>query len=143
MDLLVNRTTRSANSTIGQFSVNGNFFCYCLEPFDRGLTADMTAAQVAAIKVQDKTCIHPGTYAVTSYYSNKNGRNVPLVNDVTGFADIEIHQGNYPTDTDGCLLLGQNQGVDYVGPSDNIVNQFYALFFAALQNGEDVTITYQ
>jgi hypothetical protein len=143
MDLLVNRTTRTENSTIGQFSVNGNVFSYCLEPTDRGLTSDMTADQVAAIKIQDKTCIPTGTYNVTSYYSNKNGRNVPLLNNVTGFGYVEIHQGNFPTDTDGCLLLGVNRAVDYVGPSDDIVNQFYTLFFAALQNGEAVNITYQ
>ena len=143
MDLLVNRTTRTENSTIGQFSVNGDVFSYCLEPTDRGLTSDMTADQVAAIKIMDKTCIPTGTYNVTSFFSHKNGRDVPLVNGVTGFADIEIHQGNFPKDTDGCLLLGINQDVDYVGPSDDIVNQFYDQFFAALADGEVVTITYE
>lgn len=143
MDLSVKRTTRTPNSTTGEFSVNGNFFSHCLEPTDRGLTSDMSPAQIAAIKVQNKTCIPTGTYNVTRYYSNKNGRNVPLVNGVTGFADIEIHQGNFPKDTDGCLLLGVNAAVDYVGPSDDIVNQFYQDFFDALDNGEDVTITYQ
>jgi hypothetical protein len=143
MDLLVNRTTRTGNSTIGEFSVNGNFFSYCLEPTDRGLTSDMDAGQIAAIKIPDKTCIPTGSYAVTSYYSTKNGRNVPLLNNVPGYQYVEIHQGNFPKDTDGCLLLGVNQGVDYVGPSDNIVNEFYNQFFAALAAGEDVTITYQ
>ena len=143
MDLLVNRTTRTANSTTGQFSVNGNVFSYCLEPTDRGLTSDMTLEEIAAIKVQDQTCIPTGTYDVTSYPSPRNGRNVPLLNNVPGFAYVEIHEGNFPKDTDGCLLLGVNQDVDYVGPSDAIVEQFYDLFFAALANGEDVTITYQ
>jgi len=143
MNLLVNRTTRTANSTIGQFSVNGAVFCHCLEPTDRGLTSDMDAGQVAAIKIPDKTCIPTGVYNVTSYYSNKNGRNVPLINGITGFQYVEIHQGNYPKDTDGCLLLGVNQDADYVGPSDDIVNQFYTLFFGALDNEETVTITYE
>ena len=143
MELLVNRTTRSANSTIGQFSVNGDTFSYSLEPTDRGLTSNMTAEQIAAIKIPDKTCIPTGTYNVTSYYSTKNGRNVPLLNNVTGYQYVEIHQGNFPKDTDGCLLLGVGEDVDYVGPSDAIVNQFYTLFFAALANGEEVTITYQ
>jgi hypothetical protein len=143
MELLVNRTARTGNSTTGQFSVNGNFFSYCLEPTDRGLTSGMTAEQIAAIKIPDKTCIPTGTYNVTSYFSPKNNRNVPLLNNVPGFEYVEIHQGNYPKDTDGCLLLGSTEDVDFVGNSDETVNQFYDLFFAALQNGEDVSITYQ
>jgi len=143
MELLVNRTTRTANSTIGDFSINGAFFSYCLEPTDRGLTSAMTLAQIAAIKVMDETCIPTGTYNVTSYDSPKQGRTVPLLEDVPGFADIEIHVGNYPRDTDGCLLLGATQDVDFVGNSAVTVQAFYDQFFAALENNEVVTITYQ
>jgi hypothetical protein len=143
MDLLVNRTTRTDNSTIGDFSVNGNFFSHCLEPTDRGLTQDMTLDQIAAIKVPDHTCIPPGVYNVTVNNFSKFGTGVPLLENVPGFASVEIHHGNFPRDTDACLLLGVNQDVDFVGPSDGIVTQFYALFKAALDNGETVTITYQ
>ncbi|HZY37639.1 MAG TPA: DUF5675 family protein [Mucilaginibacter sp.] len=143
MDLLVNRTTRTANSTIGDFSVNGNYFSHCLEPTDRGLTSTMSLADIAAIKVPDKTCIPTGVYNVTANNQSKFGPNVPILNDVPGFADVEIHHGNFPYNTDACLLLGVNQDVDYVGPSDDIVAQFYALFAEALANDETVTITYQ
>ena len=30
---------------------------------------------------------------------------------------ILIHNGNYPRDTDGCLLIGASRGVDFVGSS--------------------------
>jgi len=143
MDLLVNRTTRTANSTIGEFSVNGAFFSYCLEPTDRGLINGMSLQQIAAIKIPDETCIPTGTYAVTSYPSPRWQHNVPLLNDVPGYAGVEIHPGNYPKDTDGCLLLGSTQDVDFVGNSDATIQTFYGLFFAAIQNGEAVTITYQ
>lgn len=143
MELLVNRKTRTTNSTIGEFLIDGNFFCYCLEPTDRGLTSGMTLAQIQGIKVPDKTCIPTGSYKVTSYFSTKNGRNVPLLNNVPGYQFVEIHQGNFPKDTDGCLLLGVTQHLDYVGPSDSIVDKFYELFFAVLHKGEEVKITYQ
>lgn len=144
MDLLVNRTTRTPNSTIGQFSVNENFFSYCLEPTDRGLTSDMTLEQIASIKVQNQTCIPTGTYSVTSYISPKhNNTRVPLLENVPGFGYVEIHAGNYPKDTDACLLLGNTEGVDYVGNSVVTINQFYSLFFDALDSGEAISITYQ
>ena len=143
MDLLVNRTTRTQNSTIGEFSINGAFFSYCLEPTDRDLTSDMTLDQIAAIKVQNQTCIPTGTYSVTSYFSPKHNANVPLLENVPGFAFVEIHAGNYPRDTDACLLLGSAEDVDFVGNSVATINQFYPLFFAALNNGEAISITYQ
>jgi hypothetical protein len=144
MQLLVTRTTRTANSTIGKFSVNGAFFSYCLEPTDRDLTSDMTLQQIAAIKVQNKTCIPTGTYKITSYISPKhNNTRVPLLENVPGFAYVEIHVGNYPKDTDACLLLGSTEAVDFVGNSGVTVQKFYQLFFAALDNGEEISITYQ
>lgn len=143
MELLVNRTTRTPNSTIGEFSVNGNFFSYCLEPTDRGLTSDMTLQQIAAIKVQNQTCIPTGTYQVTSYNSPKNKREVPLLEDVPGFAFVEIHVGNYPRDTDACLLLGSTESADFIGNSRDTIQKFYDLFFPALNNGEAISITYQ
>lgn len=143
MDLLVTRTTRTPNSTIGNFSVNGTFFSYCLEPTDRGLTGDMSEAEIKTIKVQDKTCIPTGTYNVTSYLSPKRRGRVPLLEDVPGFAYVEIHVGNYPKDTDACLLLGSVQDIDSVGNSKATITQFYDLFFTALDGGENVSITYE
>ena len=143
MNLFVNRTTRTANSTIGQFSVNGEFFSYCLEPTDRGLTSDMTPDQIAAIKIQNQTCIPTGTYSVTKYFSPKHNAEVPLLQDVPGFAFVEIHAGNYPRDTDACLLLGSTEDADFVGNSVATIAEFYPQFFAALANEEPITITYQ
>jgi hypothetical protein len=143
MKLLVNRTTFTANSTIGEFFIDGTFFSYCLEPTDRRLTDGMTLEHIAAIKIPDQTCIPTGTYDVISYPSPRWGIPVPLLVNVPGFAEIEIHVGNYPHDTDGCLLLGSTKDVDIIGNSATTITTFYGLFFAALQNGDTVTITYQ
>lgn len=143
MDILVNRTVRTGNSTIGDFSVNGTFFSYCLEPTDRGLNSEMTLAEIAAIKVPDHTCIPIGTYGVVAYFSPKRGYKVPLLVNVPGFSAVEIHIGNYPADTDACLLLGSTKDVDFIGNSRHTVDSFYQLVFGAMDNGETVTITYQ
>lgn len=142
MELEVKRITKTENSTTGEFSIDGNFFSYCLEPIDRGLTSDMTLEQIKAIKIQDKTCIPTGKYQVTKYFSPKHNAFVPLLIDVPGFAFVEIHAGNYARDTDACLLLGSSLSQDMVENSVDTINKFYDLFFAALNNGEQVWITY-
>jgi len=144
MELTVNRTDRTASSTIGNFLIDGVFECFSLEPTDRGLTSDMTLSQIRAIKIQNKTAIPTGRYQVIKFNSPKhNNQAVPLLENVTGFAFIEIHVGNFPKDTDGCLLLGTEKDVDKVLNSKVAINAFYPKFFAALDAGEDVFITYQ
>lgn len=143
MELTVDRTTKTENSTIGKFSIDGEFFSYCLEPKDRGLTSNMSEAQIAVIKVKDKTCIPTGRYRVTKYFSPKHEAEVPVLVDVPGFAFVEIHAGNYATDTDACLLLGMGKMVDMVTMSRQAIGQFYPKFFTALEAGEEVWITYQ
>ncbi len=48
--------------------------------------------------------------------------------DVPADRYILIHIGNYPKDTDGCILLGSSKGKDFVGNSTNTVFAFYKLF---------------
>lgn len=142
MELLVTRKIKSSNSTIGDFSINGKFFSFCLEPTDRGLTSDMSVDQIAKIKIQNKTCIPTGRYEVTKYFSPKHNAEVPLLKEVKGFDFIEIHVGNYPKDTDACLLLGSGKSTDMVTNSKETVTVFYTQFFKALET-EKVWITYK
>jgi len=143
MELTVNRTTKTDNSTIGQFLVDGTFQSFCLEPTDRGLTSDMPLSQIQAIKVADKTCVPTGRYQVTKYFSPKHNALVPCMVGIPGFAYVEIHAGNFPQDTDACLLLGTTTGIDEVLSSQIAIDAFYPKFFAALEAGEEVWITYQ
>lgn len=143
MDLLVNRKIKSVNSTIGEFSVNGQFFSYCLEPIDRGLTQYMPLSEIQKIKVQNQTCIPTGKYQVSKYFSPKHNAWVPILLHVPGFDFVEIHVGNFPKDTDACLLLGTDKGTDQILNSKVAITKFYTQFFAALDKGEQVWITYQ
>lgn len=143
MDLLVNRTTKSENSTIGEFSVNGQFFSYCLEPIDRGLTKYMSLEEIQRIKVKNKTCIPTGKYQISKYFSPKHNDWVPILLHVPGFDYVEIHIGNFPKDTDACLLLGTDKGTDQILNSKIAINKFYPLFFETLKKEEQVWITYQ
>ena len=67
---------------------------------------------------------------------------------VPGFEWILIHQGNFDTNTSGCLLLGNSQqdldvsDKGFVGASANAYKKMYPKVRDALLNGEKVTIEY-
>lgn len=143
MELLVDRGNKTQHSTLSHFYVNGVFESYALEPTDRGLTSDMTLAQIVAIKVPDQTAVPTGRYQVIKYFSPKHNAFVPLVLGTPGFSCVEIHVGNFPHDTDACLLLGTETGIDEVLNSQVAIDAFYPKFFAAIDAGEKVWITYQ
>lgn len=143
MQLIKTRTHKTENSAIGDFFVDGVKLCFGLEPTDRGLTSDMTLEEIQKIKIPDKTAVPTGTYRVISYLSPTHGKKVPRVIDVPGSDFIEIHIGNFPKDTKGCLVLGMEMGVDVVLQSEAAIDEFYGRFFEAIDRNEEVWITYQ
>jgi hypothetical protein len=104
ISLLVRREEYSPNSTQGELFINGAQFCYCLEP-----RKDQSAGK--------PFCIPSGTYQVTLELSPRFGFVTPHIQDVPNFTEIEIHPGNYPHDTEGCLLVGAEKDTDFVGIS--------------------------
>lgn len=55
--------------------------------------------------LRNESCIPPGRYLVTRNTTGKY-RFYGVI-DVTGRSDIEMHNGTYPTHSDGCLLVGR------------------------------------
>lgn len=58
----------------------------------------------------DISCIPAGTYPLVRYRSPKRGYDVWLLEQVPNRDMIEIHVGNVPIDTDGCVLVGSHFG---------------------------------
>lgn len=119
MKLQVTRNVLTDKSTIGMLDIDGVFQNYTLEP--------------------SPPVVPDGTYPLKMLFSPRFQKMNPHVLDVPGHEGIEIHQGNYPTDTSGCLLVGQQRGTDAIWKSDDAL---IALMGKLGDLGDDSTITY-
>ena len=101
------------------YDENGAVFCQTLELPDRG-------------NAHGVSCIPVGTYRCVKRWSPKHGTDVFGVDHVPDRSDIEIHAGNTPKDSLGCILLGtergQIDGVDAVLHSRVAVGALMAKF---------------
>lgn len=142
MDLHQYRQIITNLSTTGRFYINCEPFCYGLEDPDRDLVSTMSLTEIKRIKIAGNTAIPAGRYRVVKYWSAERNCFLPLLIGVPGFDFVEIHIGNFPKDTRGCLLLGKGIGLNCVTESRAIMEVFYKRFLHAIDNGEEVWITY-
>lgn len=96
LNLILKRQKLSLNSTIGRLYVGAEPFCYTLEPPANG----------------HPVCIQEGTYEIWLRYSPDLKAMVPILMNVPGRDFIEIHIGNFPHDTLGCILVGMEYSKD-------------------------------
>ncbi len=133
MNLKVIAVKKTPVSTISKLFINDKFECYVLEDTDRGLSKDMSLSKILSIKVPSQTAIPSGTYNVIIDFSNRFKCEMPLIQNVPGYEGIRIHSGNYPKDTEGCLLLGTQLGVDEVLFSRIAFSSFFTKLQKALK----------
>ena len=95
--------------TIGKLYINDVYFCDTLEDTVRDISKGNCTA-----KIYGRTAIPSGTYDVVYGYSPKYKKLMPRLIDVPCFTGILIHPGNTHSDTDGCILVGQNKQVGKV-----------------------------
>lgn len=101
MEIVLQRFARQKGYTIGRLLLNGCRICDTLEPQWRDL-------QGKGRKIPGHTAIPEGRYKMVAYRSPKFRRWLPLLLRVPGFDFIEIHPGNTVSDTEGCILVGDN-----------------------------------
>lgn len=122
LQLEIRRSIFTKRSTSGQLAINGIPECYTLEP-----------PKEPDPNGNGYICIPTGTYPLTIQWSPKFHKQVPHVNSVPGRTEIEIHVGNFPDDTEGCILVGKSRGdqPDFVSQS----GMAWALLMTKLYDG--------
>ena len=138
MKLTLKRIALRSTYTIGRLYVDGNYFCDTLEDTVRDLNKNGKFDN-GEKKVYAKTAIPYGTYEIKWTYSPRFKKYTPQLMNVPSFEGIRIHSGNSSTDTEGCLLLGENKKVGMVLNSRATINKFYTIIKEACSKGK-VTI---
>jgi hypothetical protein len=133
--LLEVRREPSANGcTLGSLYVDGEFECFTLEDVVR----EVPELAVEKWKVDGETAIPSGTYRLIVTRSARFKRLLPLLVDVPGFAGVRIHSGNVAADTEGCILVGSQQGDAAVLQSRLAFNGLFPKIQAAIARNEPV-----
>ena len=142
MQILIQRHALKAGYTIGRMEINGRYFCDTLEDTDRGLSEEMSEAEIAARKVKGATAIPIGTYRIDMQTrSPRFGRVLPRLVSVKGYAGVLIHSGNTAADTEGCILVGENRERGKVLNSRATLERLLVFLRAAQAEGEEIELT--
>lgn len=141
MEIRVKRIARKDGYTIGKMYINGAYFCDTLEDTDRGLNSAMSVDEIISKKRKGITAIPTGEYDVILSFSPKFKRVLPLLLNVKGYEYIRVHHGNFPSSTDGCLLVGENKIKGQIINSRATLEKLMSLFFECEKKKEKVTIT--
>ena len=150
MRLTLKRIAKRNEYTIGKLFVDGVYFCDVLEDIDRGLTDKMAVEEIERRKIAGRTAIPTGIYSVTleirspkfaqPKYKKQYGfcnAYLPRLINVKGYSGVLIHCGNTHTDTEGCLLCGENKAV---GKVLNSTATFKRLYEVLKQAKDPITI---
>lgn len=150
MEIQIIRHAFREGYTIGRLFVNGKCQSNTLEPTARGLTQDMQLAAIVKRKIAGATAIPCGRYRVDmdtvspkyaqreKYRKDFNGGRMPRLLKVPGFEGILIHPGNFPNDTAGCILVGDNRLVGSLSDSWTAMRGIYTLMKTAHDKGEAI-----
>lgn len=141
MEVLLKRIARRDTYTIGHIYVDGKYICDSVEDRDRGLSQTLPVSVNVAKKRKGMTAIPTGRYRVTldvqsprfskfKAYDWCKGYLPRLIN-VPAFDGVLIHSGNSASNTEGCLLVGENKVVGKVLNSMVTLKKLYEILKTA------------
>ena len=122
--ITIQRFCYTDRATMGQYNLDGKTY-YTLEP---------------ACHVAEHPCIRQGKYPVRIAISPKRKKPVIWLDGVPDRAEIQIHPGNYPKDTEGCILPGMDKKLDCVTGSTTAFDILLACVRSLIKSGIKVYI---
>ena len=136
----------------GKLLTQERYFCDTLEPTWRNLKGvelqpeeeNVRLGRVSgkkAQKMKGHTAIPEGTYPLLVTLSPRFKEWLPYLQGVPDFEGIRIHAGNYPDDTQGCILVGENRQKGMVVNSRIWLHRLKKCIGEARGKGESVWIT--
>lgn len=117
MKLVLQRSTETPLSTIGDLSIDGVHQVFTLERAGEQFPSDYHR-------------IPAGPYEIVLYDSPHFGRKMPMLKGLEG--PIEIHWGNVPGASHGCILVGIEKGEDAVYHSRDAFDFLFPQIFRAV-----------
>lgn len=114
MNLTLVRQTLTPDSTTGQLYIDGQPFCYTLElPVIDGLPGSAIPEGTYPVVLAPS----PKFMASTDDWVLRYAQLIPHIYQIPDRTNILVHWGNTASDTEGCILVGQSLGTNYVGNS--------------------------
>lgn len=132
MKIDVYRLSESDRSILGRLTIDGQQFCFVLEP-----------SRFRPVH-PGHPCIAAGVYKVKLTLSPHFGYVTPELIDVPGRTAIRIHRGNKPEDSLGCTLVGESLGPapDWIAASHSAFDRLMKELVPAEMRGEEITAEY-
>lgn len=142
LKLLLSRDTATPTSTEGVLTFEDS-------PLPPGVPSDL-ALQTLELPVRDGlpgSAIPKGIYPVVlapspkfmamddDLWVRKYARLMPHIIQIPNRTEIMIHFGNDPEETSGCVLVGMNRGVDWIGSSRAAFELLWRIIEIPAQNG--------
>lgn len=140
MELTLLRTQKTELSTISHLFIEDQHECFVIEDTDRGLKSTMSLEEIQKLKIHGKTAIPEGRYQIIIAFSPRFKRLLPRLLNVPGYDGILMHVGNYPRDTEGCLLPGTIPTKNCVLHSVTAFTNLYKKLLR-VPKGEEIWIT--
>lgn len=104
--IIVQRFLRTKNGTLSRIYFDDMQFAG-LEPYDYIVPEGNYLL----------TLTHSPRFSAKYPYNKVHNGLVPLIRGISGHSGIRIHVGNYASDTEGCLLIGNSVGLSMIKDS--------------------------
>lgn len=138
LDLFVARREGTHGFTGGHLYINQVFECFSLEDEVR----EVPGAPVSEWKIKGQTAIPKGRYRIIISKSPRLGYATPEILNVPGYTAVRMHAGNTAKDTEGCILVGDEDPSDgFMGKSRKAYDRVFGKINEAINTGGEVWIT--